>query len=348
MKRSLLLMSLLASVAACSSGGGSSSPSSGAAVTGSSSTTTSTTTTTTEATPYVFPTAAGSVVQSAATVGTAYGDCYTANAAVCAAGANPTANVAQGSGPSTVTLVTDASGENTLQLNIVDGGGGISHTFDLGSNASPNSNATATDTGLNFIPDGTADGEGNTFSLVYGGSAAGDAENGGLSYLTFGLWNAGANGNGAYGAFNAGSLTPGADMTALAAGAKSADFSGSMIGQANLNGYTYSVTGSPTMHVNFGGATPGWSGSVAANIDTGAWTNVTYNGTLSGGQLVGSVNAAASTIVSGKTGLTENVDAMSGAMNGACYGPSCANIGTVFNMTSAGGNTALGAMGLHQ
>ncbi len=345
MKRSILIMSLLASVAACSSGGGGD-PSGAASVAGDPPSGDPPST----AAAFQFPATAGSVSSQAAVVGSSYGTaCYTADAQVCAAGIGPTANTAQGggsgSGQSTVTLTTDGTGENLLQLNIVDGGSGIKHTYDLG-NAGDNAHASGNANGIFYIPDGAPDGEGNTFALSYGGSAAGVDP--ALSYVTFGLWNAGngTTSNGAMGAFNAGNITTDADMSALVSGNKSADYSGQMVGQAFLNGSTYSVSGAPSMHINFGGATPGFTGSVATSIDTGAWTTFSYNGSLSGAQLSGTISAPAATIANG-TGAMENVSAMSGAINGACYGPSCANIGTIFNMAGGTNNTVIGAMGLH-
>lgn len=353
MKRSMLMISLLASVAACSSGGGSSSGGpapSGAASVSSTTSTTSSTPPPAEAAAFEMPSApaAGSdpntVTASSGDVGGSYGDCYTkSNPAVCSAGAAPPTNTAEGSGASTVTLSTNSSGENFINLNIVDSGsGGISHSYDIG-NGGNNANAEALANNLFFVPDGTPDSEGNTFSLIYGGSAAGADPI--LSWVTFGLWNAGASGNGAYGAFYAGNVTTASDMSALAAANKSATYSGTLIGQAVLNSNTYTVTGTPNMTVNFGGASPGFNGSVAASIDTGPWTTINYNGSLSGAQLAGTATAAASTITPTGGGAAQAVAAMTGPLNGSCLGPSCNNIGAIVNM-SGGGNQMVGAMGL--
>jgi hypothetical protein len=354
MKRSILFVSLLASLAACSSGGGGSSdPAPGAAAATSP---TPPSSSASDTATFTFPTAAGSVASGATVVGQSYGTtCYTGDAGACNAwsSSGTPAITAQGSGASTVTLTTDASGENYMTIDVSDpGGGGINHKFDLGSNTTPNSNANGMPANLYFIPDGAPDAEGNTYSLIYGGSAAGDTS---LQYVTYGLWNAGSNGNGAYGAIASGTLTSTADMNTLAAENKQANYSGSVVGQASINGNTYQVTGTHTEAVMFGGANPGVTGSMALNATSedgavsGYWISPAYSAKISGNGFTGTITTAAASTPASVIASP----AMSGPISGNFYGPiqngnGPFNIGGTFTMSDGGTNGVMGAFAGHQ
>jgi hypothetical protein len=349
MKRSILLVSLLASVAACSSGGSGSSssdPSPGAAATTSDSSSTSSTPTMDPVAPFAVSSTGTPAASTAAVVGTTYGGCY--DPSVCG---DPTTTgvVAQGSNASTVTLGTAANGDATVTLSVSEGGGNINHTFDLTANGVPYGSGA---TPMIEVPDTAAppDANGNTFDLKVGGSAAGD---GSLQYVSYGLWSAGSDDSGAYGAFAAGNKTTVNNMNILASNPSTAtaNYSGNVIGAAQLGGTNYTVSGSIAATANLAGANPGVTGSASLNVDTGYWTTASFNSTLSGANWNGSISSLAETAkTADATGNTATVTApaMSGTIAGAFYGPNAENIGGVFNLSDGGTNNAVSAFAGHK
>lgn len=318
---SLLYLSLLASVAACS-GGGSSSPSS-AANTG----------------PTDPPAATNVAVFNSGTstnadvVGVSYDSTCTTNC--------PTTTPISVAASSTVTIGTDATGNNTLTLNINDGGGSISHTFDT-ANAIPVPN----ETGFSEVTDNTSDPN-NVYSVSYGGSIS-PTTNNSLSYVTFGLWaqTPNTNGNpGGYGVFAAGNVTPTSAMPVTA----SATYNGTTIGEISQGGNFYNTTGTMTATATYGGAAPSVSGSMAQSVvngpnGSGAWTSFTFNeAAIAGNHFGGTINAAAST--NGVNSSVLTTEAMSGPIQGSFYGPQANEIGGVYSLTGAAGTASVGAFG---
>lgn len=271
------------------------------------------------------------------------------------------------SGASTVTLGTNAAGESTIGLDVTGGGASLHHTFDLGVGGSKlmplpmGSSGTAT---IFDVSDGPDSG-GNSFDLKFGGSARSTSV---LQYTTFGLWtetNADPNGAGGYGVFTAGNETTPAQMAAVPLTAIAHYSGNTIIGQGSLNGAAYQLSGPVTATAAFGGASPGVSGTITANISSptlsGYWNTLTFTSHLVTGtsHFSGSIDAPPVTAgVSGTNGTPSITTAqMSGPLIGSFYGNPTSpgtgfpatppEIGAVFNL-QGGGNIVVGAFGAHR
>lgn len=339
-KSSVWYLTLLASVAACSSGGGGSNNAGVAAPAG-------------PVAQNVAPFTAGSAPANVA------GFSFNCTAAC------PTSGVAGSDGVSTVSLGTAASGDQTMTLNISEGGASVTHTFDFGA-AGANVIALSDDPGNNFgwngffdLNDGP-DASGNTYDVKFAGSAD---PNKSLTYMTFGLWEQGntdATAPGAFGTFASGNETPTAGIPTSG----TATYSGTTIGQGSLNGTAANITGTVAATANFAAQTVDGSMNVnvfsdhpQAGFNMGFWNTLTFASSYAAGSnhFTGTISAPAVTagtpIAAGTPVIT--TDAMTGALAGSFYGPGGVGgpqeLGGVFNMTNLSGtNNMLGAFGTHR
>ena len=336
-KSSIWYLSLLASVAACSSGGGSNNAGVSAPVAA---------VTAQNIAPFTSGTAPANVA----------GFSYNCTAAC------PTSGVTGSDNVSKVSLATDAaSGDQTMTLNITEGGASLQHKFDLGV-AGANVVALANDPGSTGgwggffdVSDGP-DANNNTYDVKFAGSADPTQS---LTYMTFGLWAQGnTNGTapGAYGVFASGNETPAAGIPTSG----TATYSGTTIGAGSLNGTAANMTGTVAATADFGARTV--DGAMNVNVfrdgvNSGFWNTLTFaSGYASGSNhFAGTINAAAVTagtaIAAGTPVITTS--AMTGPLSGSFYGPGGTGgpqeIGGVFNMTNVSGtNNMLGAFGAHR